>query len=41
VEEGAVEEEEEEEGLLVDWFQTRLSASESSLVESFGFLRID
>lgn len=38
MEEGVVEEEEEEEGLLVDWFQTRLLASESSLVESFWLL---
>lgn len=38
MEEGVVEEEEEEEGLLVDWFQTRLLASESLLVESFWFL---
>ena len=38
MEEGVVEEEEEEEGLLVDWFQTRLLAWESSLVESFWLL---
>ena len=38
MEEGVVEEEEEEEGLLVDWFQTRLTALESSLVESFWLL---